>query len=151
MQPNLEAEVEFPDRPGTTFTAKLERTSSALDASSRTLLAQLIVDNSKHELLPGGYAEVKFNLSASGRSLSYKLPANVLLFRGEGTQVATVDPQNRIVLKTVTIGRDYGSDIEIVQGLTAQDNVVLSPPDSLTDHAEVRVAKPTDGGAVAKL
>jgi multidrug efflux pump subunit AcrA (membrane-fusion protein) len=62
-----------------------------------------------------------------------------------------VDAQNRVVLKPVTIGRDYGSDIEIVQGLTANDNVVLSPPDSLTDHAEVRVAKPTNGSEVAKL
>jgi multidrug efflux pump subunit AcrA (membrane-fusion protein) len=143
--------VEFPDRPGVTFPAKLERTSNALDATSRTLLAQLIVDNAKHELLPGGYAEVRFSLTASGQSPSYKLPANVLLFRGEGTQVATVDAQNRVVLKPVTIGRDYGSDIEIVQGLTANDNVVLSPPDSLTDHAEVRVAKPTNGSEVAKL
>jgi hypothetical protein len=78
------------------------------------------------------------------------LPANVLLFRGEGTQVATVDAQNRIVLKPVTIGRDFGSDIEIVQGLTADDNVVLSPPDSLTDHAEVRLSKP-ENKEVAKL
>lgn len=151
MQPNLEAQVVFPDRPSATFTAKLERTSSALDASSRTLLAQLIVDNEKHELLPGGYADVKFNLAGSAQAGSFKLPANVLLFRGDGTQVATVDGQNRITLKAVTIGRDYGSDIEIVQGLTANDNVVLSPPDSLMDHAEVRVQKPTSASEVAKL
>jgi RND family efflux transporter MFP subunit len=142
MQPNLEAEVEFPDRPGMTFAAKLERTSSALDATSRTLLAQLIVDNSKNELLPGGYAEVHFKLADAGENSTYKLPANVLLFRGDGTQVATVNSQGRVALKTVTIGRDYGSDIEVVQGLNADDNVVLSPPDSLTDNAEVHVAKP---------
>jgi RND family efflux transporter MFP subunit len=150
MQPNLKAQVVFPDRPGMSFEANLERTSSALHASSRTLLAQLIVDNSKNELLPGGYAEVDFNLARSGAATSFKLPANVLLFRGEGTQVATVDAQNRIVLKPVTIGRDFGSDIEIVQGLTADDNVVLSPPDSLTDHAEVRLSKP-ENKEVAKL
>jgi RND family efflux transporter MFP subunit len=151
MQPKLEAQVGFPDRPGMTFTAKLERTSSALDAASRTLLAQLIVDNAKNELLPGGYAEVEFKLAGTDARASFKLPANVLLFRGEGTQVATVDAQNRIVLKPVTIGRDYGSDIEIVQGLTADDNVVLSPPDSLTDHAEVRLSKPAENKEVAKL
>jgi RND family efflux transporter MFP subunit len=151
MQPNLEAQVVFPDRPGMTFTAKLERTSSALDATSRTLLAQLIVDNSKNELLPGGYAEVDFKLLGTTEASTFKLPANVLLFRGEGTQVATVDPQNRVVLKPVTIGRDYGSDIEVVQGLTKDDNVVLSPPDSLTDHAEVRLSKPAENKEVAKL
>jgi RND family efflux transporter MFP subunit len=150
MQPNLEAQVEFPDRPGMKYPAKLERTSSALDAVSRTLLAQLIVDNSKNELLPGGYAEVDFTLPGLASASTFKLPANVLLFRGDGTQVATVDAKNRVVLKPVTIGRDYGSDIEIVQGLTAQDNVVLSPPDSLTDNAEVRVSKPTRDN-VAKL
>jgi RND family efflux transporter MFP subunit len=150
MRPDLEAQVMFPDRPGTTFTAKLERTSSALDATSRTLLAQLIVDNAKNELLPGGYAEVDFKLSGETEPKTFKLPANVLLFRGEGTQVATVDAQSRIVLKPVTLGRDYGSEIEIVQGLTAEDNVVLSPPDSLTDHAEVRVSNPTEK-KVAKL
>jgi RND family efflux transporter MFP subunit len=151
MQPNLEAQVLFPDRPGMTFTAKLERTSSALDATSRTLLAQLIVDNSKNELLPGGYAEVDFKLPGSAEASTFKLPANVLLFRGDGTQVATVDAQNRVVLKPVTIGRDYGSDIEIVQGLTKEDNVVLSPPDSLTDRAEVRLSKPAENKEVAKL
>ncbi|HVY82471.1 MAG TPA: efflux RND transporter periplasmic adaptor subunit, partial [Steroidobacteraceae bacterium] len=151
MRANLEAQVVFPDRPGMTFTAKLERTSNALDASSRTLLAQLIVDNSKNELLPGGYAEVDFKLDP-GSATSFKLPANVLLFRGEGTQVATVDAHDRIVLKPVTIGRDYGSDIEIVQGLTADDNVVLSPPDSLTDNAQVRVSRPKESNKeVAKL
>ncbi|HEU4623474.1 MAG TPA: efflux RND transporter periplasmic adaptor subunit [Steroidobacteraceae bacterium] len=150
MQPDLEAQVVFPDRPGMTFTAKLERTSNALDASSRTLLAQLIVDNSKNELLPGGYAEVDFKLDGSTAS-SFKLPANVLLFRGEGTQVATVDAHDRIVLKPVTIGRDYGSDIEIVQGLMPDDDVVLSPPDSLTDHAQVRVSRPDENKEVAKL
>lgn len=140
MQPNLVAQVQFPDRPGFVYKAKLERTSSALDAS-RTLLAQLIVDNAKNELLPGAYAEVSFKLPVNA-STAFKLPANVLLFRGDGLQVATVDASSHVVLKPVTIGRDYGSDIEIVHGLTADDNVILSPPDSLTDKAEVRVSQP---------
>jgi RND family efflux transporter MFP subunit len=144
MTANLAADVEFPDRPGKTYPAKLERTSNALDASSRTLLAQLIVDNAKNELLPGAYAEVNFKLPASAAGGSFKLPANVLLFRGDGLHVATVDGTSHVVLKPVTLGRDYGSDVEIVHGLTAEDRVILSPPDSLTDRAEVRVAKPTE-------
>ena len=148
MQPNLSADVQFPDRPGITYKAKLERTSSALD-SSRTLLAQLAVDNAKNELLPGAYAEVNFKLPASANA-SYKLPANTLLFRGDGLQVATVDNSSHVVLKPVTIGRDYGSDIEIVHGLAADDNVILSPPDSLTDKAEVRVSQPAAPKAAQK-
>ena len=149
MQPNLSAEVQFPDRPGITYKAKLERTSNALD-SSRTLLAQLIVDNAKNELLPGAYAEVSFRLPASVNT-TFKLPANTLLFRGDGLQVATVDRSSHVVLKPVTIGRDFGSDIEIVHGLTADDNVILSPPDSLTDKAEVHVAQPAAEKSPAKV
>lgn len=140
MQPNLVAEVQFPDRPGFVYKAKLERTSNALD-TSRTLLAQLIVDNAKNELLPGAYAEVNFKLPANAAT-SFKLPANTLLFRGDGLQVATVDGSSHVALKPVTLGRDFGSDIEIVHGLSAEDNVILSPPDSLTDKAEVRVSQP---------
>ena len=142
MQAGVNAELKFPDRPGKTYTAKLERTSNAIEASSRTLLAELSVDNRNNELLPGAYVEVHFNLPPDAASRTFKVPANVLLFRGDGMHVATVDDHDRVVLKAVSIGRDYGSDIEVVQGLTPEDNVVLSPPDSLTDGVTVRVAKP---------
>jgi RND family efflux transporter MFP subunit len=141
MQPGVMATLAFPDRPGKQYVARLESTSSALDAASRTLLAQLIVDNKNNELLPGAYVEVHFSLPAEAGAKTFKLPANVLLFRGDGMHVATVDAKDHIVMKAVTLGRDYGSDIEVVQGLEADDNVVLSPPDSLTDGAVVRVAK----------
>jgi RND family efflux transporter MFP subunit len=140
MQPGLTAEVLFPDRPGKTYTAKLDSTSGAIDQATRTLLAQLIVDNQANELFPGAYSEVHFKLSQSATSEAFKLPANVLLFRGDGTQVATVGDKGQVVLKPVQIGRDYGSDIEIVNGLTANDKVIIAPPDSLTDGANVRVA-----------
>ena len=149
MQTGVMASLVFPDRPGKQYAARLESTSSALDAASRTLLAQLIVDNKNNELLPGAYVEVHFNLPAEAGAKSFKLPANVLLFRGDGMHVATVDAKGRIVMKAVTLGRDYGSDIEVVQGLQPDDNVVLSPPDSLTDGAVVRVAK-TKAEQVAK-
>ncbi len=149
MKTGLTAELVFPDRPGKLYTAKLDSTSSAIDQGTRTLLAQLSVDNASNELLPGAYAEVHFKLPSGATSDAYKVPANVLLFRGDGMHVATVGEQGRVVLKQVTIGRDYGSDIEIVQGLAADDKVILSPPDSLTDGVNVRVA-PAPPGKVAK-
>jgi RND family efflux transporter MFP subunit len=142
MKPGITAELIFPDRPGKSYTATLESTSSAIDQSTRTLLAQLGIDNKNGELLPGAYAEVHFKLPPEDAGLSFKLPANVLLFRSDGLHVGTVDADNHVVLKPVQIGRDYGSDIEIVHGLTADDNVILSPPDSLKDGIAVRVATP---------
>lgn len=141
MQPNLTADVEFPDRPGVKYTATLSSTSGAIDTTSRTLLAQLLIDNAKHELLPGAYVEVHFALPPALRN-SFKLPSNVLLFRGDGLHVATVDAQGLVSLKPVAVGRDFGSDIEIVSGVDAADDVILSPPDSLTAGTTVRVVKP---------
>lgn len=149
MKPGLTADLQFPDRPGKTYTAQLDSTSSAIDQASRTLLAQLSVENKNNELLPGAYSEVHFKLPEGATGAAYKVPANVLLFRGDGMHVATVGGNDHVVLKPVTIGRDYGSDIEIIQGLGAEDNVILSPPDSLTDGVTVRVTNPT-AGRVAK-
>jgi RND family efflux transporter MFP subunit len=149
MQPGVTAELQFPDRPGKVYTAKLDSTSSAIDQASRTLLAQLSVENKNSELLPGAYSEVHFKLPEGGGNSAYKLPANVLLFRSDGMHVATVGGNGQVVLKPVTLGRDYGSDIEVIHGLAAEDNVILSPPDSLTDGVAVRVANPS-AGEVAK-
>ena len=145
MKPGITADLVFPDRPGKIYTAKLDSTSSAIEQSTRTLLAQLSVENNHNELLPGAYSEVHFKLPVGTGGESFKLPANVLLFRGDGMKVATVGENGHVVMKEVTVGRDYGSDIEIVQGLTAEDKVILSPPDSLTDDVNVRVAPPPPG------
>ena len=151
MKAGLKADLLFPDRPGKTYVATLDSTSSAIDASTRTLLAQLVIDNKNGELLPGAYAEVHFKLPPGPGGVSYKLPANVLLFRSDGLHVGTVDANNHVVLKPVEVGQDYGSDIEIVHGLDANDNVILSPPDSLTDGTTVRsAAAPAKPERVAK-
>jgi RND family efflux transporter MFP subunit len=150
MKPGLKADLAFPDRPGKTYTATLDSTSSAIDASTRTLLAQLVIDNKNGELLPGAYVEVHFKLPPGAGGASFKLPANVLLFRSDGLHVGTVDANNHVVLKAVEVGRDYGSDIEIVHGLNADDNVILSPPDSLTDGVPVHVAAPAKADRVAQ-
>jgi len=149
MGPDTTAEVSFPDRPGMTFTARMDSTANAIDSTTNTLLVQLKVDNAKGELLPGAYSDVHFKVAPGSLGLSLQLPANTLLFRSDGIHVATVDASDHVVLKTIIIGRDYGSAIEVVHGLTPQDVVILSPPDSLIDHDRVRVNLPTKPAAGA--
>jgi RND family efflux transporter MFP subunit len=136
--PGLEAELHFAERPRQVFAARVVRTANALDPTSRTLQVELELDNAKREVLPGAYAEVHFKLPASAESL--RLPANTVLFRAAGLQVATVDAQKRVKLKSIVQGRDFGNSIEILSGLDADESVILNPPDSLTDGAPVRIA-----------
>ena len=142
MGPTTTAAVSFPDHPGMTFTARMDSTANAIDPATNTLLVQLKVDNANGALLPGAYADVHFKVAPGVLGASLQLPANTLLFRSDGIHVATVNPNGEVTLKTIIIGRDYGSAIEVVNGLTAQDVVILSPPDSLLDHARVRLVAP---------
>lgn len=136
----LPAELHFVERPGKVYAARTVRTSDALDPSARTLQVELQLDNRDGELLPGSYAEVHLKLPASTRTL--RLPANTVLFRAAGLQVATVDSANRIQLKQITQGRDFGKTIEVLAGIGPADNVVVNPPDSITDGVTVRLAPP---------
>jgi multidrug efflux pump subunit AcrA (membrane-fusion protein) len=138
--PGLEAELRFAELPHKTFAAKTVRTSDALDPALRTLQVELELDNAKNEVLPGAYAEVHFKLPASAESL--RLPANTVLFRAAGLQVATVDGQQRVRLKSIVQGRDFGNTIEILSGLDPNDVVILNPLDSLTDGVLVHIAPP---------
>jgi RND family efflux transporter MFP subunit len=115
MKPGVTAQLRFPDRPGKSYVATLDSTSSAIDATTRTLLAQLLVDNQNNELLPGAYTEVHFQLPQDEVTTAFKLPANTLLFRADGMHVATIGPGGHVVLKSVTIGRDYGADVEVIR------------------------------------
>ncbi len=138
IQVGLTADLRFADRPAEPVSARVTHTASALDASSRTLRTQLEVDNSKAALLSGGYVDVHFKLPVQAMSL--RLPANTLLFRAEGLQVATVSSDDRITLKNVSIGRDFGTTVEISEGLNASDSVVVNPPDSLANGQPVHRA-----------
>jgi RND family efflux transporter MFP subunit len=140
VRPGDSAQLEFADHPGQRYTATVANTAHALDASSRTLLVELQIDNAKGALLPGSYAQVYFNLARGFDAL--RIPVNTVLFRTQGLQVATLDAQQRVHLKTITQGRDFGTEIEVLSGITAADTLVVNPPDSLTDGAQVRVEQP---------
>jgi RND family efflux transporter MFP subunit len=139
--PGLEAQLVFAEQPHKTYEAKVVRTSNALDPTLRTLQVELELDNTNREVFPGAYAEVHFKLPASAQSL--RLPANTVLFRAAGLQVATVDSGRHVKLKSIVQGRDFGNTIEILSGLEPDDAVILNPPDSLADGVLVNIAKPT--------
>jgi RND family efflux transporter MFP subunit len=148
-KPGMEAQLRFNEHPGIDYPAKLVRTAQALDPTLRTLQVELQVDNSKGELFPGSYAEVHFKLPGDDHTL--RVPATALVFRAQGLQIATVvrdnqgnqeDQSGQVKLHSVTQGRDFGNTVEVLNGLTADDLVVVNPPDSITDGAQVRIAKP---------
>jgi len=139
-KPGLAAQLKFSEQQGNAYTATLVRTSNALDPGLRTLQVELQLDNAERELFPGAYAEVHFKLVGNAKSL--RLPANAVLFRAAGLQVAIVDAHRRIQLKSIVEGRDFGNSIEVLSGLDADDAVVINPPDSIVSGAMVRVAAP---------
>ena len=102
--------------------------------------AEVDVDNANGELLPGAYAQVHLKLQTSQPALV--LPVNTLLFRAEGAQVGVVGPDQRVLLKTVALGRDFGTEVEVVSGLEAGDAVILNPSDSIVAGTAVRVVQP---------
>ena len=137
------AELTVPEITGRTFAAKVVRTAGAMDVASRTLLTELEVDNSAGEILAGSYAQVRFAAAKAPAVLT--LPANTLLFRAEGMQVAVVGNDDRVSLKAIAAGRDFGATVEILGGVGPSDRVIINPPDSISNGAVVRVATGTPG------
>jgi RND family efflux transporter MFP subunit len=139
-RPGVAAQLRFNEHPGVEYPAQVVRTAQALDPTLRTLQVELQVDNSKGELFPGAYAEVHFKLPGNANTL--RVPATALVFRAAGLQIATVVQGNRVKLHSVSQGRDFGTTVELLSGVTANDVIIVNPPDSITDGAQVRIAKP---------
>jgi RND family efflux transporter MFP subunit len=135
--PGSTATLTLDEFPGRSFKGTLVRNANAIDLASRTLLVEVDVDNPRGELLPGAYVFVHLQLPRQVASVA--VPANTLLFRAEGTQVAVMR-DGRAQLVPVTIGRDYGTTLEIVAGLQPTDQVIVAPPDSLVSGTRVRIA-----------
>jgi RND family efflux transporter MFP subunit len=134
------ADIALAEFPGQTFSGKLVRTSEAINMTTRTLLAEVDVDNPSGTLLTGSYAEVHLKIPSQGSA--YLVPVNCLIFRSDKLQVGVVK-DGKAVLKDVTPGHDFGAEIEIVAGLNADDQIVLNPPDSLVSGQEVRIVQAT--------
>lgn len=133
------ASVELIQFPGERFTGKIANISGAIDPATRTLMVEVQVPNADGRLYPGAYGQVHFTLPVDPRPMI--IPASSLLFRKEGMQVGVVDSTGHVQLKSVTIGRDFGTTVEIVSGLGSDDRIVSNPSDSLTAGTAVQVAE----------
>jgi RND family efflux transporter MFP subunit len=127
-----------PQYPGRVFTAQLVASANAVASATGTILVQFSTDNADGALQPGAYAEVKFPLPAGAHGV--RVPATALIFRNEGMQVATVDADNRVKLKTVKISRDLGASVDVSTGISDKDRLIDNPADALQDGDEVRVS-----------
>ena len=130
------AEVALAEFPGKRFAGKLVRTSESINATTRTLLVEVDLDNPGGNLFSGSYAEVHLNIQA--QNSTFLLPVSALVFRSDKLQVGVVR-DGKVMVIDVTPGHDFGDQIEIVAGLKADDQVVLNPPDSLVSGQEVTI------------
>jgi membrane fusion protein (multidrug efflux system) len=132
------AVMSMPEYPNRTFDATVEASSQSVDVSSGTTRMQLALDNSKSELMPGGYANVRLSLQRD--TVPLHIPASALIFNQNGLRVATVGSDDKVLFKTVTIARDLGKEIELGSGISPEDRVIVAPPDGIADGDQVRVA-----------
>jgi RND family efflux transporter MFP subunit len=135
--PGMPAELAIPEMPGKRFAGHVVRTSDAMDPASRTLRVEVDVDNPDEVLMPSEYVEVHLKVSTPTNSLI--VPVNALLFRSEGISAAVVRADH-VVLQPITIGRDFGDELEVTSGLAPDDQIVINPPDSIAAGQKVRLA-----------
>jgi RND family efflux transporter MFP subunit len=134
------ATLTLPQYPGRTFEGKLVRSSDAVDPTTRTLLAEVDVDNRSGQLLPGSYTEVHLHTIMPAPALI--VPVSALILETDGLRVATVDAHSNAHLIPVSSGRDLGATVEILNGLAADQRVISNPPDSLIEGEKVRIVDP---------
>jgi RND family efflux transporter MFP subunit len=132
------AHISVPEYPERTFPATVEASAQAVDIASGTTRMQLVVDNSRGELMTGDFTNVSFDLAHP--EIALNVPASALIFNQSGLHVATVGSDGRIILKQVTISRDLGNEVEIGSGIAADDRVVANPPDGIATGDRVRIA-----------
>jgi RND family efflux transporter MFP subunit len=145
IQPGMPAQLRLPQFPDKTFHATVATTSSAINLTARTLLVELHAENSEDELQPGAYTQVTFELPSNPNIVH--LPTSALIFREHGSEVAVVGPDDKVEIKPVRLGRNLGTEVEILSGLSPSDRVINSPPDSLGAGDKVRIAGQQSNGS----
>jgi RND family efflux transporter MFP subunit len=145
MKVGVKATVTLQEFPGQKFTGIVARTADAIDPATRTLNTEVDVPNKDGKLLPGSFGQVHFVTGTSVPRIT--IPVNAMLFRAEGPRAAVVDKDGKVSLRPISIGRDFGSTLEILGGLDASDQVIINPSDSLEEGQQVHVTKPSAGDA----
>jgi len=144
----LTATIHLPSQPGKLIEAKFLTTARAFSPNTRTAVTELTVDNSKHLLWPGTYVDVQFQVPTDPTVLT--MPEQALIFRAAGAQLAIVDGENRVHLRSVTLGQNLGQTVQVTSGLAAGDRMVNNPPAGLLEGQTVRPVTPAPGYAMAQ-
>ena len=149
VKPGQKVTVTQSELLGQAFEGEVARTAAAIDTASRTMQVEVTLANKNDALMPGAYVQVQLPLQVSQ---TLTVPTNALMIRGEGMRVAVVDAEKRIRLRTVKLGRNYGERVEVLEGVTTADEIVLNPQDSLTDGDQVAIApaQPAKGAKADK-
>src|ERR1700704_4702729 len=145
--PGMKATLEMPQYPGVQFEATLSHISKSINASSHSMQVELQADNSAGKFFGGSYCNVHFELPSDANLV--KLPSTALVTGNQGTQVAVLGGDNKVVLKNVQLGRDLGDSVEVTAGLSPSDRVINSPPETLAAGDTVRVAAATPQAAAS--
>jgi multidrug efflux system membrane fusion protein len=149
VHPGQEVAVKLLERPGAPFKGTVARTSGAIDSATRTMPVQIALPNPDGKLLPGAYVEVALPLAGAARTLV--VPVAALQFRQDGPRLAVVRTDGhggqRIALVNVKLGRDFGRTVEVVDGVTEQDEIVMNPHDSIEDGEVVKAQRAVERAA----
>jgi RND family efflux transporter MFP subunit len=140
VKPGTEADLTLNELPGRKFPAHVTSTAGAIDPASRTLLVELEVPNGTGELLPGSYAQISLKLK--GDTGAVLIPSNALLFRSEGPSVGVVKSGGKVEIRRIVIDRDLGDKLQISEGISKSDRVIVNPSDGLADGMLVNIAPP---------
>src|SRR5690242_1833221 len=144
VRTGMKAWVTLQEYPGQKFEGVVAHTADAIDPNTRTMLTEVDVPNKNGRLLPGSFGEVHFAMHSDARKVT--VPVNAMLFRSEGPRVAVVDGNNKVQLRPITIGRDYGTSLEILGGVDVDEQVVINPADSLEEGQQVQIASANQEG-----
>ncbi len=139
-RPGAPVDLTVAEHPGKRYRGVVARTADAIDPVTRTLRVEVDLENARGEILPGAYAQIHLQRQDGGAAIL--VPASALLFRAEGPRIATVDASNKVTLAPVTLGRDYGTQVEVIAGLKPTDRIIDSPPDAILEGQTVRIAAP---------
>jgi len=139
----METAITLQELPGQKFKGKVARTSESIDPSTRTLLTEIDVPNPDGRLLPGSFGQIHFAVPDNVNKVT--IPVNAMLFRQEGPRVGVVDQNGIVHLRPISIGRDFGSTLEILGGVDANEQIIINPSDSLEDGQKVQIAQPKQG------